>query len=167
MSEILQTQRLLLRQFNLQDADFILQLLNTPNWLKFIGDKGVRTREDAIEYLENGPIKSYNENGFGLWMVALKETDTPIGMCGLVNRESLQDIDIGFAFLPEFMQLGYGYEIASATLKYGKEVLDLGKIVAITDPKNIASIKLLTKIGLSFEKTLALSDTDSVLVFTP
>lgn len=165
MSEILQTQRLLLRQFNLQDADFILQLLNTPNWLKFIGDKGVRTREDAIEYLENGPIKSYNENGFGLWLVALKETDTPIGMCGLVNRESLQDIDIGFAFLPEFMHLGYGYEIASATLKYGKEVLDLSKIVAITDPKNIASIKLLTKIGLSFKKTLALSDTDSVALY--
>lgn len=166
-SQILETNRLLLRKFDLNDADFILQLVNSPEWLKFIGDKGVKTKADAINYLESGPIKSYKENGFGLWLVALKNTDNPIGMCGLVKRDTLEDIDIGFAILPGYTQQGYGFEIASETLKYAKENLQLDRVIAITDAKNTASIKLLTKIGLSYEKTLALSETDSVLVYAP
>lgn len=103
---------------------------------------------------------------FGLWVVALKETDVSIGMCGLVNRETLEDIDIGFAMLPEYLGMGYGYEISNATMSYAKNTLDLDKIVGITNPNNIASIKLLNKIGLRFEKTIELSEKDTVLFFS-
>lgn len=151
----------------MDDAEFILTLLNTPGWLQYIGDKNVRTIEEAVNYLENGPIKSYKENGFGLWLTLLKNSGTPIGMCGLLNRESLEDIDIGFALLPEHSNLGYGYEIAHATLNYANQVLRIDKIVAITDSNNIPSIKLLNKLGLKFEKKLKLSENDTVLLFSP
>ncbi|WP_109437544.1 GNAT family N-acetyltransferase [Aquimarina sp. AU119] len=164
--KILETHRLSLSEFGLEDANFIIELVNSPNWLKYIGDRNVKTDEDAIEYLKNGPIHSYEQYGFGLWKVLLKNTNIPIGMCGLVNRETLEDIDIGFAMLPEYSGLGYGFEIASATMQYSKQVLNLDRIVAITDPGNIASIKLLNKIGLCFEKTMKLSDDDSVLFFS-
>ena len=144
-----------------------MTLLNTPGWLKYIGDKNVRTIEDAVNYLENGPIKSYKENGFGLWLTSLKNNGTRIGMCGLVNRESLKDIDIGFALLPEYSKLGYGYEIAYATINYLSHVLRIEKVVAITDSNNIPSIKLLNKLGLQFEKSLNLSENDTVLLFSP
>ncbi len=165
--KILETERLVLREFSIDDAEFILTLLNTPGWLEYIGDKNVRTVEDAVNYLENGPIKSYKENGFGLWLTSLKNNGTPIGMCGLVNRESLEDIDIGFALLPENSNLGYGYEIAQATINHAKHVLGIEKIVAITDSNNVPSIKLLNKLGLQFEKTLKLSENDTVLLFSP
>ena len=165
--KILETQRLSLREFDRDDSDFFLKLVNSPNWLKFIGDKGVKTKEDAINYLENGPIKSYIENGYGLWLVLLKGSNIPIGMCGLVNREALAETDIGFAMLPDYEALGYGFEIANATINYAKNSLGLDNIIAITDSNNIASIKLLNKIGLYFEKTLELSGNDSVLVFSP
>ena len=165
--EILETNRLSLREFDLNDSEFIINLVNSPNWLEFIGDKNVKTTEDAINYLENGPIKSYKENGFGLWLVQLKDSNIPIGMCGLVNRETLKNIDIGFAMLPDYSGLGYGFEIANATMNYAKNSLGLDKIIAITDSNNIASINLLNKIGLYFEKTLKLSENDSVLVFSP
>jgi len=165
--KILGTERLVLGEFSIDDAEFILTLLNTPAWLEYIGDKNVRTIEDAVNYLENGPIKSYKENGFGLWLILLKNNCTPIGMCGLVKRESLDDIDIGFALLPEYSKLGYGYEIANATLNYANQVLRIDKVVAITDSNNIPSIKLLNKLGLQFEKKLKLSENDTVLLFSP
>lgn len=165
--KILETERLILRELNTNDAEFILRLLNTPTWLKFIGDKKVHTIEDAKNYLVNGPIESYKMNGFGLWLIILKKDSTPIGMCGLINRESLDDIDIGFALLPEHEKLGYGFEVASATMRYARNVLGINKIVAITDPKNIASIKLLNKIGLQFEKTVKVVDHDTTLLFSP
>lgn len=164
--KILETPRLSLREFDLNDSDFILKLVNSPNWLEFIGDKGVKTVEDAKEYLESGPIKSYRENGYGLWLVQLKDTNIPIGMCGLVNRETLENIDIGFAMLPDYSKLGYGLEIANATMFYVKYNLKINKVIAITDANNIASIRLLTKIGLNFEKTLKFSENDRVLVFS-
>jgi len=165
--KILETKRLVLQEFSADDAEFILTLLNTPAWLEYIGDKNVRTIEDAVKYLENGPIKSYIENGFGLWLVLLKSSRTPIGMCGLVKRESLDDIDIGFALLPGYSKLGYGYEIAQATINYATNVLQINKIVAITDVNNVPSIKLLNKLGLHFEKKLKLSENDTVLLFSP
>ncbi len=165
--KILDTQRLSLREFDINDSQFILKLVNSENWLRFIGDKGVKTNNDAKDYLKNGPLKSYEENGYGLWLIALKESQIPIGMCGLVNREILDYPDIGFAMLPNYIGKGYGYEIASATISFAKNNLNLKKIIAITDPNNIASITLLNKIGLNFEKTLALSKNDSVLVFSP
>lgn len=166
IKKILETERLYLREFDLGDSDFILELVNSPKWLEFIGDRNIKTTFEAKEYLKNGLLKGYKENGYGLWMVVLKGTDIPIGMCGLVNREILEDIDIGFAMLPEYLGLGYGFEIASATVRYAINNLKLNKIVAITNTDNIASIKLLNKIGLHFEKTLNLSKNDNVLLFS-
>lgn len=166
MIKILETTRLVLREFDLQDSAFILRLVNTPYWLEFIGDKGVRTIKDARNYLLEGPIKSYQENGFGLWLVQLKNSNTPIGMCGLVNREGLENVDIGFALLPGQSNLGYGYEMASATLNFAIHGLEIEKIDAITDHRNVASIRLLNKIGLNFEKKMQLSKDDPVLLFS-
>jgi len=151
---ILTTDRLLLREFTLLDTAFILELLNSPGWLTFIGDKGVRTVKDAEEYLLTGPMESYRKNGFGLAMVILKETGEGIGMCGLIKRESLSDVDIGYALLPAFTSKGYAFEIAAATLDYGKNELGLSRIVGITDPKNEHSIRLLQKLGMQFEKNV-------------
>ena len=153
MVNILQTERLLLRQFELIDAKFIVELVNTPGWIEFIGDRNIKTEVAAIHYLRYGPMKSYIENGFGLWMVELKD-QTPIGMCGILKRDTLENPDIGFAFLPEFMGKGYGFEIAAATVNYAQSKLNLETILAITVPANKRSIKLLEKIGLTFTKTI-------------
>jgi RimJ/RimL family protein N-acetyltransferase len=153
---ITQTPRLLLRELTAEDAPFIFQLLNEPSWLQFIGDKGVRTIEDAVQYILNGPVKSYAANGFGLWLVVLKEGNTPIGMCGLIKRPTLEDIDIGFAYLPEYVGQGYAYEAAAATLEYAKHTLSLKRILAITNPDNNRSIRLLEKLGLQFKQLLTL-----------
>ena len=167
LEKILETKRLILREFHFSDAPFILTLVNTPSWLKFIGDKNVHSLQDAEKYLDNGPMTSYKENGFGLWAVLLKEDQNPIGMCGLVNRDSLEDIDIGYALLAEFSGKGYAYEIASATIHYANTVLGIKKVVAITDANNVSSIKLLNKIGLQYEKTVNLAINDSALLFSP
>ncbi len=164
--KIFETERLYLREFDLSDANFILKLVNIPTWLEFIGDKNVKSKNDAERYLKDGPLKSYQENGFGLWLVQLKDSRDLIGMCGLVNRETLENVDIGFAILPEYTGLGYGFEAANATMSYAKNSLNLEDIVAITDPKNIASIKLLNKIGFKIEKTLKLSEYNEVLLLS-
>lgn len=166
MKRILETQRLILREFNLDDSQFILELVNSPSWLEFIGDKKVKSIEQAREYLENGPLKSYRNHGFGLWLVALKYSNTPIGMCGLLKRDTLDDIDIGFAFLPAYLRQGYGFEITHATMIYVKNDLNIGRILAITNPNNIASISLLNKLGFSFEGTVEMSENDKVQVYS-
>ncbi len=153
MDYILTTERLTLRQFTNEDARFIVELVNTPGWLEFIGDRNIHTEEDAVNYLQNGPIKSYSENGFGSSMVELKD-GTPIGMCGILKRDSLENPDIGFAFLPSYMGKGYALEIANATMDYATHQLKLKTIYAITNPTNIRSIQLLEKIGLSPIKTI-------------
>ncbi len=166
MSSILETERLTLRQFELEDAKFIIELVNSPGWLEFIGDRNIRTEEAAVSYLRNGPIKSYRENGFGLWMVEMKDR-TPIGMCGILKRDNLENPDIGFAFLPEFMEMGYAFEIASATINYAKDKLNLKTICAITAPANEKSIRLLEKTGLTFIKTIfAPTDNEELLLFS-
>ncbi len=164
---ILETERLILREFNTRDAEFIFTLLNTPAWIEFIGDKNVKSLQDAKSYIKKSLIKSYKDNDFGLWLVIQKDSNIPIGMCGLVNRPTLKDVDIGFALLPEFLNLGFGYEAASATLNYANNVLNIDKIVAITMSKNNASIKLLEKLGLVFEKEITLSKDDKVLLYSP
>jgi len=166
LKRILETKRLYLREFSLDDVDFVLELVNTPSWIQYIGDRNIRTPGVAEEYIRENLRKSYTKNGFGLWLMELKETKTPIGMCGLVNRDSLEDIDIGFALLPAYGRKGYTYEAAKATLQYAKEELQISKIVAITDQNNMASIGLLNKIGLQFEKKLKLSKNDTVLLFS-
>ena len=164
MELVLETERLILRQFNLNDTDFIITLVNSPSWLKFIGDRNIKTTEDAKEYLINGPIKSYQTNGFGLSLVAMNDTGIPIGMCGLIKRDTLENVDIGFAFLDEYTGNGYALEIASSTMNYAKEVLKLEIILAITDPNNISSIKLLNKIGLRFDKIIQFPEKDEELM---
>ncbi|MES2517938.1 MAG: GNAT family N-acetyltransferase [Bacteroidota bacterium] len=145
MEIVIETQRLILRKFTLEDAPFLLELVNTPAWLQFIGDRNVHTVEEAENYLRNGNLKSYAEHGFGFYLVVTKESNEAIGMCGMVKRDSLEDIDIGFAFLPNSIGKGYGYEAASATLNYAQNVLKLGKIIAIVDPQNTSSIALIKK----------------------
>jgi RimJ/RimL family protein N-acetyltransferase len=154
----LETERLVIRELVDSDAPFILQLLNEPSFIYYIGDKGVRTLEDARQYILNGPVVSYEKNGFGLYLVALKDHDTSIGMCGLIKRDELPDPDIGFAYLPDYWSKGFGFEAASAVLKYAVEDLQLKRVLAITSPDNEGSGKLLTKIGLKYERMYSLSD---------
>lgn len=162
----LETERLTLREVSTDDADFILRLLNEPSFLRFIGDKGVRNLQDARQYILNGPIASYNQNGFGLYLVVLKSMNTSIGMCGLIKRETLTDVDIGFAFLPEFWNKGYALESATAVFSYGKDVLKLPRIVAITNKDNVTSGKLLERLGLHFDRLIDLNgDGDETKLF--
>jgi len=155
---VLETERLALRRLSAGDAAFIIELLNQPSFIKNIGDRGVRTNEDAVRYIQNGPVASYERFGFGLYLVELKDTAIPIGICGLLKRETLQDVDVGFAFLPQFWSRGYAVESASAVLKHGRNVLGIGRVVAITAPENHGSIKVLEKIGLKFERLMKLSE---------
>ena len=162
----LETERLTLRELTTDDAEFSLRLLNEPSFLRFIGDKGVRNLQDARQYILNGPIASYNQNGFGLYLVVLKSMNTSIGMCGLIKRETLADVDIGFAFLPEFWNKGYALESATAVFSYGKDVLKLPRIVAITNKDNVTSGKLLERLGLHFDRLIDLNgDGDETKLF--
>ena len=165
---ILETQRLVLRRLTTEDAPFIFQLLNEPSFIRFIGDKGVRNLEDARNYILNGPVLSYERNGFGLYLVELRETETSIGICGLIKRDSLPDVDVGFAFLPRFWKKGYAVESAGAVLNFAREVLKLDRIVAITDIENEASGKVLEKLGMKLDKLIKLSDnSETVKLFVP
>jgi RimJ/RimL family protein N-acetyltransferase len=150
----LETERLLLRPFTTGDAPFVLTLLNEPSFLQYIGDKKVRNLEDARQYLTNGPIASYEKHGFGLCQVELKDPQTAIGMCGLLKRNELPEPDIGFAFLPDFWNKGYAFEAATAVMKDARERLKLVRILAIVNADNDASMKLLERLGLSFERML-------------
>ena len=152
--KILETDRLTLRLQTIDDAAFILELMNDPSWLRFIGDRGLRTTEDSTAYILNGPIRMYEEYGFCLFLVERKEDLVPIGICGLIKRDSLEDVDIGFAFLPKYWSKGYAYEAASSVMTYGKDTLGLNRIVAITTKDNHASAKLLEKVGLQFERLI-------------
>jgi RimJ/RimL family protein N-acetyltransferase len=156
MSTILNTERLLLKEFEISDAAFIVELVNTPGWIKFIGDRNIKTIEQAENYLKNGPLKSYQENGYGLYKVEEKMHRIPIGMCGIIKREVMNYPDIGFAFLPDYNNKGYAFEIASATLIFAKKHLHLNIISAITVPYNERSVKLIKKLGLSFHKKILL-----------
>ena len=156
----IKTDRLILRQFDLNDADFILALLNEPSFIQNIGDRGVRTRADAEKYLENGAMTSYAKNGFGLLAVTLTETGETIGMCGLIKRDALEDVDIGYAFLPKYWSQGYAIEAAQGVMKFAREVLGLKRIVAIVDPANAGSVRVLEKLGMTFEKMVKLAEDD-------
>ncbi|HSE11704.1 MAG TPA: GNAT family N-acetyltransferase [Rudaea sp.] len=158
--KVLETDRLILRRLVPDDAPFILELVNDPDWLRYIGDKGVRNLDDARAYIENGPMAMYARVGFGLFCVELKTGRTPIGMCGLIKRDTLPDVDIGFAFLPQFRAQGYGREAARATLDHGRNVVGLKRIVAITSPDNDASGRLLEAVGLRFERSFDISAED-------
>ncbi len=158
--KILETDRLILRELTPNDAEFIFELLNEPSFIQNIGDRHIRTLDDAGAYIVNGPVASYAKNGFGLYLVVLRETGESIGMCGLIRRDGLEDVDIGYALLPRFWSRGYAVEAARATKAYAKEVIGLKRIVAIVDPANEGSIRVLEKIGLRYEKMVRLSADD-------
>ncbi len=176
--KILETERLVLREITEADDEFILELLNQPSFIRFIGDRNVKTLESAREFIETRYRKSYAENGFGLYLVELKpgvmptaichrSTATPIGICGFVRREGLPDADIGFAFLPQFEKNGFAFESASAVMKYGREKLNLEKVLAITTEDNHGSIRLLEKIGFRFERLIKLPhDAEQLKLFS-
>ena len=148
----------MLRQLTPDDAAFMVELLNDPSFLRNIGDRGVRTVDDARTYIRTGPMESYERFGFGLYLMELKDTREPIGICGLLKRESLQDVDVGFALLPRFWSKRYAVEAVAAVLAYGRNTLGLKRIVAITSPDNVASINLLSKFGFRFEGMTRLSE---------
>ncbi|AUP79730.1 GNAT family N-acetyltransferase [Flavivirga eckloniae] len=162
---VAETNRLLVEKFTLKDASFFKELVNTPHWLKYIGDRSIRTTEDAESYIRNTHLKSYEDSGFGFYKLLLKEeSNKPIGSCGLVKREGLDDVDIGFAFLPEYEGKGFGYESSVAILKMAKEQFRLKRVVAITLPTNLNSIKLLEKLGFICEKKVKLFEDDEELL---
>ena len=158
--KILETERLIIRHLTTDDTAFILELLNEPSFIQNIGDRNVRTEEDARRYLLNGPIESYDKNGFGLFMVELKDTFVSIGMCGLIKRDNLPDADVGFAFLPKYWMKGYALESAFAVLKFAKENCGLKRILGIVNPDNSASIRVLEKLGLKFERMVKMPQDD-------
>lgn len=155
---VLETDRLVLRRLTLNDAPFIVELLNEPSFLRFIGDRGVRNIQDARQYLLKGPIASYERRGFGLYLVLDRESGDPLGICGLLKRDTLPDVDLGFAFLPAHWRKGYAAESATATLEHGRRAFGLKRILAITSSDNVASIGLLEKIGLRSEAITRLGD---------
>ena len=160
---ILETERLVLRRFSLRDNNFIIKLLNTVGWIRFIGDRNVKNIIQAKHYLDNGPLKMYRNGEFGLNLVSLKQTNTSIGMCGLLKRDYLEQNDIGFAFLPEHAGKGYGYEIASAVMQYAFDAMQKQALAAITLPENAASIKLIEKLGFLYSNNFITADTRETL----
>jgi ribosomal-protein-alanine N-acetyltransferase len=153
---ILETERLRLRTVNIDDAQFYLELTNDPGWIKNIGDKGLRTLEAARESLQNGPMDMQQRLGFSLYVVESKQDSAAMGLCGLIKRDSLEDVDMGYAFLPQFRGQGYAREAAAAVLKYGKERFALKKLAAITSPDNRDSYSLLEELGFQLEKMVVL-----------
>lgn len=162
---VLETERLTLRRLTFDDAAFIHRLVNEPSWLEFIGDKGVRNLDDARNYIRTGPMQMYEQYGFGLYVVQPKGDSTPLGLCGLIKRDVLPDVDIGFAFLPEFWGRGYAREAACAVLEHGRRDFGLRRIVAITSLHNTSSMKLLEKLGMRFEGLLDLGPAGPVRLF--
>ena len=162
----IETSRLILRRLTEDDAEFILGLLNEPSFLQFIGDRGVRTLEDARAYIQKGPIASYERFGFGLLLVSRNEDGAPIGMCGLLKRDALENVDVGFAFRPAYWANGYAFEAASAVLARGKTMFGLTRVAAITQPDNRGSIRVLEKLGLRFERMVTMpGETKAIQLF--
>lgn len=163
---VLETDRLALRRFTLDDAAFAFELVNDPAWIQNVGDRNVHSLEDARGYLSRGALAAYEKVGFGMWAVTLKGSGELIGMCGLIKREELEDVDIGFAFLPQFRGHGYALESAKAVLDYGRAKVGLKRIVAIVSPSNRPSIRILERLGLRFERGITMpGDTEEISLY--
>ncbi|MFT5500271.1 MAG: ribosomal-protein-alanine N-acetyltransferase [Woeseiaceae bacterium] len=163
---VLQTERLILSRLSYDDCEFIYELVNEPVFKRFVGDKQVATLTDAREYLKNGPIGSYERHGFGMFRVSVRDGGEPLGICGLVKREQFADPDLGFAFLRRSWAQGYALESAQVVLEYGKKQLGLSRIIAIADPDNSASVRLIEKLGLEFEGTVRIEgDTSDINLY--
>jgi RimJ/RimL family protein N-acetyltransferase len=165
--KIIETKRLVLRHMKTEDAKFMLELLNEPAWIKYIGDRGIRTIDEAKKYIEDGPMTMYEEKGFGLYLVELKESETPIGICGLIQRDFLKDVDLGFAIHSKYWGNGYACEATQATLIYGNEVLGFQRIAGFTSLDNEKSANLLLKLGMTEEGNIKFASTsEDVRLFT-
>ena len=160
---VIETDRLLLREMSTADADFMLAILNDPDFIRYIGDRGVRTQGQARDYLTDRVLKSYTEHGFGMYAVERKTDQVVIGICGLVRREHLDAPDIGFAFLPEFRNAGYGLESAAAVLEFTVGKLRIDRVLAIATPDNLASNALLERLGMRLEQVTRLAEDDANL----
>ena len=156
--KVIETNRLILRRFTGADAAFILELLNEPAWKRYIGDRGINSLESARHYLETVPIASYQRHGFGLYAMQQKVDTELVGMCGLIKRDGLDDVDIGFAVLSRFEGQGLATEAAAATLAYSRSTLGLKRLVAITSIDNERSARLLERLGMRFERMVRLSE---------
>ena len=164
---VLDTERLSMRWLTLEDADLMLDVWNDPAFVKHVGDRGIRTVEQAHETLLSGAFKLYEDYGYGPFRMALKAGDVPIGTCGLFRREGYDDPDIGWSVLPGFGRQGYAYEAASAVLEYGQSELGIKRILAFVSPENRPSIGLAEKIGLRFERlTRLVGEEDYVSLYS-
>lgn len=161
---VAETSRLIISQFTIDDAPFYLELLNTPKWIKYIGDRNLKTIEDAKKYLQETTLPIYKKQDYGFYKVSLKENNIPIGTCGLIKREKLEHTDIGFAFLPDYESKGFGYESSKAILELAKSKFKLKTVFGITLEQNINSIKLLEKLGLIYEKKIKPFEDDKELL---
>ena len=163
---VIETDRLILRKFISDDFPLIYKLLNSPGWLKYIGQRGIKGEDDARGYIENLIIPGYEKHGFGFYLMLRKDDGTHMGMCGLVKRDTLDDIDIGFAILPEYEGKGYTTEAAIATMEFAKNEIGLKKIAAITVPYNTGSIRILEKLGMKLEKMINIpNDPEELMLY--
>ncbi|HWS28372.1 MAG TPA: GNAT family N-acetyltransferase [Xanthomonadales bacterium] len=160
---VAESERLRLRLLDVDDAAFMLALVNDPSWLRNIGDRGVRSLDDARAYLRKGPIDMYARHGFGLYAIELKSGEGPLGICGLIQRDSLPDVDIGYALLPQYVGQGYALEAAQASVTLARERFGLQRLIAITAPDNAASARLLVRIGMHFERHFSVAPDSEVL----
>jgi RimJ/RimL family protein N-acetyltransferase len=165
---VCETPRLRLRRLHADaDAPFILALVNEPSWLEHIGDRGVRSLDDARAYITNGPLASYAKHGFGLFCVELLESGEAIGMCGLIKRDWLDDIDVGFAFFPKFWGKGYAYESAAGVIAWARASCGVTRVAGIVKPDNHASIRVLEKLGMQFERIVTSPDGHVSRLYSP
>jgi len=148
---MIETTRLLVRRMDTSDAAFMLTLLNSPTWLQFIGDRGVQTLEDARRYILDGPVVSYTRYGFGFYLVARKECGSPVGICGIAQRDYLDEPDLGYAMLPEYAGQGYASEAAAAVLEYARDTLRLPRLLATTRGYNHGSARVMEKLGMRYQ----------------
>lgn len=165
-SSILQTKRLYLKELNLNDGAFFMELVNSSGWLKFIGDRNIHSIEDAKKYMQEKLISSYAENGFGFYKMVLKKEGTLIGICGLIKRPHLEHVDIGFAILPKYERKGYTYEASEGVMHYAQSTLGLKTILGIVSKENHGSKRVLEKIGLKCIGTTDYEGDEGVLLYS-
>lgn len=164
--KILETERLILSEVTENDAEFMLDLLNQPSFIKYIGDRNVRTIDEAKDFIKTRYRKSYDDNGFGLYLVELKEDKTSLGICGFVKRDNFQYADIGFAFLPQFEKQGYAFESAQAVMEYGEKTLGFKEVLAITTQDNESSGRLLNKLNFKFNELIEMPNGEKLKLFS-
>jgi [ribosomal protein S5]-alanine N-acetyltransferase len=159
----LETERLVLHEFTEQDAPLVFRLVNEPAFLRYIGDRGVRTIDDARRYIADGPVAGYARYGHGLMRVVRKADAAEIGMCGVLKRDSLPDPDIGFSFFPDYWSQGYALESAQAVMRHARRTLGLGRILAITTKDNEPSMRLLGRLGFRFDRLVTMGNEELCL----